>query len=165
MDPSSGKLIPMTLGTCGVPGSKYTGHINELLLTNPAGIHYFLNTRTVYFTSLVHPGVFRGTLSDDQASRWQQTVAQGSSLQATSSADALLAGVDFGIMTIDMETAEAKWFTGGSVARDNISDPLSTEFSQVVDLMPLSDSFIVISDKAQNRLSNTISQFLSRWYL
>ena len=148
---SNGNPLPGRVATCGVPGSDYCCYSNRILITEPAGLHYFLDTRTLYFTSLVHAGVFSVDFSNAAAAHWQQTVTQGSSLHATCSADALLAGVDFGIMTIHMDTAEAQWFTGGSVTGDTVSDALSTEFGEVADFTSLSDGAIVISDKIQNR--------------
>ena len=106
---SNGDPQPTPIGTCGVAGSTYCCYFDNVRTTNPAGIHFSQDTRTMYFSSLVHAGVFRITYNDNYlASHWQQTVAQVSSLHATSSADALLAGVDFGIMTINMDTAEAQ---------------------------------------------------------
>ena len=138
-------------GSCGDPGSAYCCTIDSLKMTSPAGIQYSSDTNMLYYTSLVHAGIFSMDLNDYSTSIWQQTVAQCNSLHIAISADTLLVGVEFGIMTIDTETAEAQWFAGGTAPGDYIGDDLSTKFSQVADFTSLSDEAVVISDKVLNR--------------
>ena len=139
------------IGSCGDPGSTYCCSTESLKITSPAGIQYSSDTSMLYYSSLIHAGIFSIDFNDYSPSIWQQTVAQCSSLHIAIAADALLVGVDFGIMTIDTETAEARWFAGGTVPGDTVGDDQSTEFSQVADFTLLSDGAVVISDKVLNR--------------
>lgn len=143
----SGHLV----GATDNAGSDYDGPNTDIRITSPSGNHYSKDLEKLYFTSLVHAGIFVSSFVTGQTYTWLDTVAQSSSLQFTSSEEHLLVGVDFGVMKINRNTEETQWITGSDTSGDAVDSPMTTEYGFVADFILLADDVVLITDKAQNR--------------
>ena len=138
-------------GQCGSKGSNYEGHrIHDARITRPRGI-LSPGENLIYFTTSAHSSVGIINSHTDQVTILSTGLPRARMLTYDPHHNALLVGVNHGIMRVNISDGNATWLSGSPQEGSGLNDSNNAQFIYPVDTVVVSDTAIIVSDRDNNR--------------
>ena len=136
----------MYAGPSGSPGINYKDHhIHDARITHPTGI-LSLGGNIIYFTTFGQNRVYMINSLTDQVSTLSTGLPCARMLTYDPHHNALLVGVNYGIMRVDISDGSVVWFSGSQHNGSELNDFHSAGFLSPVGTVVVSDTAIITSD-------------------